>query len=110
MRITEAGLRAFATAIGYVSIGNWNWGEVFKEYDRQLALPPKKRSSQWQTHGDFLQNIGGDLRAIQKAWRNRVSHLDASYNEAEAEYLLRIIPVFMRHLGSGVDENGKLYP
>jgi hypothetical protein len=111
MRMTEAGLRAFATAIGYQpQRGNWNWGEVFKEYDRQFRLDPKSRPAHWQSHGDFLEEISGDLRAVQKAWRNHVSHLDKSYTEPQAEYLLRVIPVFIRHLSTRLDENGILYP
>ena len=109
MRLVEAGLRAFGFAIGYVAKNN-NWGGAFDEYDRQFSAAPKDRPAHWQTHKDFLVDISGDLRATQKAYRNHINHLDHFYSDAEAEYLLRIIPVFFTHLATGLDETGKLYP
>lgn len=108
MRTTEAGLRAFGIAIGYEA-KNQNWGKVFEEYDKQLATPPKQRGVWWQSHGDFLEEAGGDLRSITKAWRNRTMHLDQSYGQEQAKHLLDVIPAFLKHLGERLDQDGVLY-
>lgn len=108
MRITEAAVKALGAAIGCPVSGNANWGNVFKQFDRQLALPAMQRPGHWQQHSSFLENIGGHLRAVKSAWRNDTMHLDRSYNEEEASHLLAVVPTFMRELSAHLDETGTL--
>lgn len=108
MRSTEAGVKALARAIGYTPPHN-QWDLVFKQMQREFALKPSQRPPHWQTHGDFLETIWADLRAVSKAWRNDVAHLVDVYSEEEAKNLLTVIPIFLRELATKMDENGKLY-
>lgn len=108
MRVSEAGLRAFGAAIGFRAAANPNWGHVFKYYDEKSAFPRKQRTEfPWKEHGDFLEEIGGSLRAVQNAWRNDTMHLERNYDEESAKHLLVVIPAFMRKLASKIDENGE---
>ena len=107
-RSTEAGVKALAKAIGYVP-PNDNWTLVFRQMGNEFKLPHAQRSLVWQTHGDFLEEIWADLRAVSKAWRNDIAHLVDTYTEDEARGLLDVIPLFLRHLATKMDENGKLY-
>ena len=108
-RMTEAGIKAFGKAIGHVPKDD-NWGRVFGEFEDQMKLPPKQRTQPWwTTHGDFLMEVSGDLRAVKNAWRNEVMHLDAVYSEEHARHLLAVIPAFMKHIATKMDENGVLY-
>jgi len=106
MRATEAGTKALGEAIG-AKVRNNNWGDVFKEYDRQLALPPAARPAHWSTHGEFLENIAANLRGA-KTLRNSVAHLDESYTEERAAKLMVLIPEFLRQLAEKMDEKGNL--
>jgi hypothetical protein len=106
MRATEAGTKALGDAIGAKTRNN-NWGDVFAEYDKQLSLTPSSRPSYWTSHGEFLENIGANLRAV-KTLRNGVAHLDESYSEERAGKLLVMVPEFIRQLAEQMDENGTL--
>jgi hypothetical protein len=108
MRSTEAGVKALAKAIGYTPPHN-QWDLVFKQMKSEFVLKPSLRPAHWQTHSDFLEEIWADLRAVSKAWRNDIAHLVDTYTEEEAKGLLDVIPLFLRHLASKMDENGKLY-
>lgn len=107
-RSTEAGMQALAKAINYVPPNN-NWNLVFRELGNQFRLPSQNRPAHWQTHGDFLETVWADLRAVGKAWRNDIAHLVDTYTEEEAKEFIAIIPIFLRDLAKQMDENGKLY-
>jgi hypothetical protein len=107
-RSTEAGMQALARAINFVPHDN-NWNLVFRELGNQFKLPSAQRPPHWQTHGDFLDTIWADLRAVSKAWRNDIAHLVDTYSEDDAEEFMAIIPIFLRDLAKTMDENGKLY-
>lgn len=107
-RATEAGVKALAKAINFAP-PNDNWTLVFRQMGNEFKLPQTQRPAHWQTHGDFLEDIWADLRAVSKAWRNDIAHLVDTYTEEEAKGLLEVIPLFLRHLATKMDENGKLY-
>jgi hypothetical protein len=107
-RSTEAGMQGLARAINYVPPNN-NWNLVFRELGNQFKLSSQNRPAHWQTHGDFLETVWADLRAVGKAWRNDIAHLVDTYTEEEAEEFITIIPIFLRDLAKRMDENGKLY-
>ncbi len=107
MRISEAGVKALALAIGYEWNQYPNWGKFFKQYDAQMATSPTKHVEPWLTHSQFLEDAGGNLRAVKDAWRNDTMHLDKVYDEDQARHLLAVIPSFMRHLSSKIDESGQ---
>jgi hypothetical protein len=106
MRICEAGVRALAKATGY----DWdqcpNWGKFYKQYDVQLATNPTKHVEPWLSHADFLESVGGNLRAVKDAWRNNTMHLEKTYDEEQSHHLLTVVPSFMKQLSSQVDEDG----
>lgn len=107
MRVTEAGLRAFGAAIEFRSEADPNWGQVFSFYDLKCAVRRKDRTAfPWKEHSDYLEEIGGYLRAVKDAWRNSTMHLERSYDEDDAAHLLAVIPPFMRKLASRIDEGG----
>jgi len=108
MRSTEAGVKALARAINYVPPHD-QWDLVFKRMKSEFALKPSQRPAHWQTHGDFLETIWADLRAVSKAWRNDIAHLVDTYSEEEAKNLLTVIPMFLRDLAAQMNEKGKLF-
>lgn len=110
MRTVEAGVRAIARAIGHPIDVTKNWGKFFKQYDQGLAVDPRVRTGIWLTYSDFLDAAGGNMRAVKNAWRNNTMHLGPTYDEEQAKHLLEVVPAFMRHLASHVDEDGNLYP
>lgn len=107
-RASEAGVKALARAINFAP-PNDNWTLVFRQMGNEFKLPETQRPAHWQAHGDFLEEIWADLRAVSKAWRNDIAHLVDTYTEEEAKGLLDVIPLFLRHLASKMDENGKFY-
>ena len=107
-RATEAGVKALAKAINFTP-PNDNWTLVFRQMGNEFKLPQTQRPAHWQTHGDFLEDIWADLRAVSKAWRNDIAHLVDTYTEEEAKGLLDVIPIFLRHLATKMDEKGTLY-
>ena len=101
-------MQALARAINFAPPNN-NWNLVFRELGNQFNLSPSRRPQHWQTHGAFLETTWADLRAVGKAWRNDIAHLVDTYPEEEARDFIAIIPIFLRDLAKGMDENGKLY-
>ena len=108
MRATEAGVKALAKAISAAPKHD-AWKFVFEEMKAQVAVPLGSRQTHWRTHGEFLHTLWADMRAIAKEWRNGLAHSVDTYSEEEAKQLLGVIPVFLRHLATKMDETGKLY-
>jgi hypothetical protein len=108
MRSTEAGVKALARAIKFTPPHD-QWDLVFKQMKKEFFLKPSLRPAHWQTHGDFLEMVWADLRAVSKAWRNNIAHLVDTYSEEEAKNLLTVIPMFLRDLATKMNEKGKLY-
>lgn len=106
MRISEAGVRALAKAVGYDWEQSPNWGKFYRQYDAQLATNPTKHTEPWLSHAEFLESVGGNLRAVKDAWRNNTMHLEKTYDEEQAKHLLAVVPSFMKQLASQVDEDG----
>lgn len=106
VRATEAGTKALGDAIGAKTRNN-NWGDVFKEHDKQAAMLPSMRPAHWATHEQFLSDIGANLRAV-KTLRNSVAHLDETYTEGRAATLLVMVPEFLKKLAERMDEKGNL--
>lgn len=109
MRLIEPGKDALGLALG-VTPKQTDRGAVFVEYDKQFNAKPQDRPPIWKTHGDFLVEISGDLKAAEKTWRHHSAHHGKFYDEAEAEYVLKVVPRFIKHLAARLDETGKLYP
>lgn len=84
-------------------------GFGLKRIKSEFAMKPSQRPRHWQTHGDFLETVWADLRAVSKAWRNNIAHLVDTYSEEETKDLLTVIPMFLRDLATKMNENGKLY-
>ena len=108
MRSTEAGVKALAKAIKF-SAPHDQWDLVFKKLKSEASLKPSLRPAHWQSHGDFIETVWADMRTISKAWRNDTMHLVDVYGEEDAKTFLTVIPLFLRHLATKVDENGMLY-
>lgn len=108
MRAAEVGVKALAKAIKAAPKHD-AWRLVFNEMRTQVAPPPENRQKHWKTHGEFLETIWADMRVVSKEWRNDLAHSVDTYSEEEAKQLLGVIPVFLRHLATKMDENGTLY-
>ena len=108
MRLLEAGKEALGSALG-VPPKHTDRGAVFQEYDKQFNSKPQDRPQNWQTHGQFLVEISGDLKAAEKTWRHHAAHGGKFYDETEAQYVLQVVPRFMKHLATRLDETGKLH-
>jgi hypothetical protein len=109
MRVCEAGVHAFGTAIGFKWGINPNWGKMFDEFDKQMGAyerNPNSPTGAWISHKDYLKETAGNLRAVKNAWRNNNMHLDKTYDESQAKHLLIVVPAFMKQLASKIDEDG----
>jgi hypothetical protein len=108
MRATEAGTKALGMAIG-LTPRHPGWKCVFDEVWAQYKNK-KPRHAVWATHEASLVDVSGDLRTISHVWRNDLAHFVDTYGEEDAKEMFTIVPVFMRHLASMIDEAGNLYP
>jgi hypothetical protein len=64
-----------------------------------------------QPHRKFLDDVLPEMQAIQRAWRNKISHaedklvpIDAAINEAVAREIMVAVEVFMRQLAHDLPE------
>ena len=108
MRATEVCVKALAKAIKATPTHD-SWRLVFEEMKNQVAIPFGNRQKHWKSHGDFLHTLWTDMCAVAKEWRNDLAHTVDTYTEEEAKQLLGVIPVFLRHGATKMDESGKLY-
>ena len=108
MRATEVVVKALAKAINAAPKHD-AWRLVFEEMKSQVARPFGNRQKHWKTHGEFLHTIWADMCAVAKEWRNDLAHTVDIYSEEEAKQLLGVIPVFLRHGATKMDESGTLY-
>lgn len=108
-RACEAPLRALAKAVG-LTLKNDSWGQMLRNFENEAArYDPKSPKPPWDTHAEWLFSLAADLRSANKAWRNGIMHLDATYDEAQITYFIAAIPKFLNTAASRMDETGKLY-
>lgn len=107
-RATEAGIKAVGISLA-VKKDHELIERTLKFIEEQTKLNPANQVLTWRTHGTFFANLAGDIRAIARAWRNKVCHLVDSYTEERAKEILDVTPVFFRHMSEKIDQDGNLY-
>ena len=95
MRIAEAGVQEFGSALGVTLANEKNWQNILDEVNKQIkALPPKDpRTVQ-------MSEVNAHLYSVKLAWRNQVMHPKGTYTAEEAEALIRNVRSFMVHLAT----------
>lgn len=102
-RALEVGLKSLAVDLGQRFDRN-SWDAHLKDIERELknrygtagARTPKEK---------FYSEAATQFGHMKVAWRNPTMHIEAQYDDGEAEYLLVTIEKFMTHLAtSGLKE------
>jgi hypothetical protein len=100
MRILEHGLRYLAKQYGLKGPEDDSWGTILgqiekkiKDLEQQPKISPIRRR-RLQADNEAAAQLG----YAKNAWRNRVSHADASYDEQGATEVLDCVRAFMRVL------------
>jgi hypothetical protein len=101
MRVTEAGLRALATAVG-VSHQN-DWGAYIREIYKELERQVKSAGAQSPDH-QFYAEAAAQIDNVKRAWRNPTMHVDKSYSQPRAEEILLATKSLMIHLAARISE------
>jgi hypothetical protein len=65
------------------------------------ATAPKAKS-EWKKVEPLYNEMISDVRAVKNAWRNPTAHFRRTYNEEQAEKVLRRVRDFMRNLATGL--------
>lgn len=106
MRVAEASLYIVAKDLK-VKITNPNWDAVLREVDGALAvlrnpgIPLSSRTkARRKAKVEFYSEAAAHLRNIKDAWRNRTSHLGATYTVEKAEEIFRHVEALMRRLAT----------
>lgn len=107
-RATEAGIKAVGIALGQKR-DHEIIERTLKFIEGQTLLNPANQIKEWRTHGEFFATIAVDVRAIARAWRNKVCHLVDSYSEERAKAIFDVSPMFFKHVAEHIDETGKLH-
>ena len=83
-----------------------SWGAVLQKVEKIVNQTSyKDLDDNIQPHIDFIRSILPQMQAIQRAWRNEISHVggklipqDARIGEPKADEIFRAVQVLMRHL------------
>jgi hypothetical protein len=95
MRIMETGVQAFGTKLGVTFADQKNWQPILDEINKAIkALPPKDPATV------EMSAAAANLYCVKLAWRNEVMHPNDTYTLEEAENLIRLVQVFMKHLAT----------
>lgn len=107
-RATEAGIKAVGIALNQKK-DHELIERTLKFIEEQTKLNAPNQIVAWRSHGAFFATIAGDVRAVAKAWRNKVCHLVADYKEEQAKELLELSTILFRHIAEKIDDKGNLY-
>jgi len=95
-RALERGLKSLATDLGQRFDRN-SWEAHLKDIDRELTA--RYRSAGPRTAKEkFYSEAAAHFGHMKVAWRNPTMHIEASYDDKEAHYLLTTIEKFINHL------------
>jgi hypothetical protein len=103
VRIGDAGVRAFASAIKYTGI--FSWGSVYTALIQQRENKAS-RGPHWSGNESFLEETALHLRDI-KPYRDELAHFKSTYDDKDAKRMMDSIPAFMQQVSSKLDEDGK---
>ncbi len=88
-----------------------SWGAVLSQLETQvLRTKHKDRSPKVNQHFAFLERVLPEMQAIQRAWRNKVCHVEdrilpkGSYSDGVAENIMGAVRVFIAELASDLPE------
>lgn len=99
MRILERGLVYTASELGIADVGLENWNTIIERIEAEIKAMERQRKSQEKPDAmEFYSRAAITFTYFKDAWRNHVSHSRQSYDEQEAEIVLRHTKDFMRQL------------
>jgi hypothetical protein len=102
MRVLEKGLFALAKSLRIKTLKTFNyenWQNIIDQIESKIREAEKSPRSPKKTEN--LKRLGDaakEFRYIKNAWRNHVMHSRVSYNESEAESILRHVGEFIKAL------------
>ena len=101
MRVVEVALRSLAPSLGIIE-PNPSWNTVIRKIDKELKLQPKDRTL--QADYAFLEDVSAQMHAVNKAWRTRAMHVDATFSPQNARDIFNATKALMQHLATELSE------
>lgn len=102
MRVTEAGLRQAAQALGIPYAPSWE--SYLRQLNAELSKEWKDKSPAWRKREPFYRDVHAHLHAVKLAWRNPTMHIVQHYTPDVAEEIFGAVRGFMRHLSTKLHE------
>lgn len=89
-----------------------SWGTVLDQVEKYTQRTKyDDLPSALKSHVDFLRGIVADMRSMQRAWRNTVTHVEdkiipasSEYQPADVEEIFSSTRSFLRHLADGLPD------
>ncbi|MCW1912823.1 hypothetical protein OJ996_04515 [Luteolibacter sp. GHJ8] len=101
----ESCVKAFAKAAG--AAPGKSWRATCEAYEKSRDANPSTLPV--GTDKDFMNGACRLNRLVAFQWRNDLAHGNKSFYATNAETLLHLIPEFVKHLASRLDEDGNWY-
>lgn len=98
MRVVEIGLRSLAPPLG-IKEPNPSWNTVIRKIDKEIKIEPKDRTL--KVDYAFLEGVSAQMHAVNRAWRTRAMHVDATFSLENARDIINATKSLMQHLADG---------
>ncbi|HEY7460326.1 MAG TPA: hypothetical protein VIC59_00440 [Gemmatimonadota bacterium] len=81
-----------------------SWDAALHKIDEELKKRFKPGETWDAEESQFYATAAADLRAVQRAWRNRTMHIGPSYDDDAATAIYKAVSSFMQHLAVRLSE------
>jgi hypothetical protein len=100
MRTAEYGLVAVAAFVGVSEDNRTSWGKLIQGIESEVKrmVSSAAKPSDWREQEKKYNDLCSWFTAIQKGWRNPVSHIPRIYSESTAKGMFSVINTLFAHL------------
>jgi hypothetical protein len=97
MRVVEVALRSMAPMLG-ITETNPSWNTIIRKIDKEIKLQPRDRTL--SAGYAFLEDVSAQMHAVNRAWRTRAMHVDATFSLDNARDIFAAVKSLMQHLAT----------
>jgi hypothetical protein len=103
MRVMEVGVQRLGKKLGVANPREQEWQKILNDLNgilKQMRNPPAKMTAKQKAKIEQYSQAVALLANVKDAWRNRVVHTKASYDDREAERVLKAVEAYMQYLAT----------